>query len=125
MNEWIKYVWLKAILKKKITHFFSPHFHNLYKLIYIFFCTQQGTLKRRHHLHEAKFFWCTCERCKSNDELGTHASTLLCPKCTYGYILSTDTLNESAEWRYDHHHALYKFLRFLSVLKVAARLMFA
>ncbi|XP_070492429.1 SET domain-containing protein SmydA-8-like [Chironomus tepperi] len=61
--------------------------------------TLQGTLKRRSHLHEAKFFWCTCERCKSNDELQTHASTLLCPKCTNGFVLSTDPLNENAEWR--------------------------
>ncbi|CRL02851.1 CLUMA_CG015740, isoform A, partial [Clunio marinus] len=61
--------------------------------------TLQGTLKRRQHLNEAKFFWCICERCKSSDELSTHASTLLCPKCTYGFILSSNPLDENAEWR--------------------------
>lgn len=62
----------------------------------------QGTLKRRQHLHEAKFFWCICERCKSSDELSTHASTLLCPnvsRCENGFILSSNPLDESAEWR--------------------------
>lgn len=59
----------------------------------------QGTLKRRQHLNEAKFFWCICERCKSNDELSTHASTLLCPKCTYGFVLPVNTLDENSEWR--------------------------
>lgn len=65
----------------------------------IFFIFQQGTLKRRQHLNEAKFFWCICQRCKSSDELSTHASTLLCPKCTHGYIVSVNPLDESAEWR--------------------------
>ncbi|KAG5676267.1 hypothetical protein PVAND_006115 [Polypedilum vanderplanki] len=61
--------------------------------------TLQGTLKRRQHLHDSKFFWCTCERCKTSDELGSHASSLICPKCTHGLILSTSPLNENAEWR--------------------------
>lgn len=59
----------------------------------------QGTLKRREHLHETKFFWCCCKRCKDPTELGTHASTLLCPKCTNGFILSTDSLNQDADWK--------------------------
>lgn len=29
-----------------------------------FFIFLKGTLKRRDHLNESKFFWCTCERCK-------------------------------------------------------------
>lgn len=61
--------------------------------------TLQGTLKRRQHLHEAKFFYCSCARCKSPDELSTHASTLICPKCSYGFILSVNPLDENAEWR--------------------------
>lgn len=59
----------------------------------------QGTLKRRQHLNEAKFFWCNCERCKTSDELSTHCSTLLCPKCPHGFILSVNPLDENAEWR--------------------------
>lgn len=59
----------------------------------------QGTLKRRQHLNEAKFFWCNCERCKSSNELSTHCSTLLCPKCAHGFILSANPLDENADWR--------------------------
>lgn len=61
--------------------------------------TIKGTLKRRDHLNESKFFWCTCERCKDPTELGTHASTLLCPKCSNGFILSTEPLNQDADWK--------------------------
>lgn len=39
---------------------------------------KQGTLKRREHLHDCKFFWCCCDRCKDPKELGTNCSTLLC-----------------------------------------------
>lgn len=66
----------------------------------LWFFSPQGTLKRRQHLNEAKFFWCICERCKSPDELSTQASTLLCPKCEHGFVLSTNPLNESADWRW-------------------------
>lgn len=59
----------------------------------------QGTLKRREHLHDSKFFMCTCKRCKDPTELSTHASTLLCPKCTNGFIMSTDPLNQDAFWK--------------------------
>lgn len=64
-----------------------------------FFISIKGTLKRRDHLNESKFFWCTCKRCKDPTELGTHASTLLCPKCTNGFILSMDSLNQDADWK--------------------------
>lgn len=62
--------------------------------------TLQGTLKRRQHLQEGKFFWCQCERCSDNTELGTYASAMKCPKCmSNGLILSTDPLNENAPWK--------------------------
>lgn len=64
-----------------------------------FLCIIKGTLKRRDHLNESKFFWCSCERCKDPTELGTHASTLLCPKCTNGFILSIEPLNQDADWK--------------------------
>ena len=49
-------------------------------------------------MHEAKFFWCSCARCSSVDELGTNASTLLCPKCNKGLIVSTKPLDQDAAW---------------------------
>lgn len=60
----------------------------------------QGTLKRRDHLQECKFFWCRCARCADPTELGTHSSTIICPKCVRsGHITSTDPLDQTAGWR--------------------------
>lgn len=53
-------------------------------------------------MHEAKFFWCSCARCSSADELGTNASTLLCPKCNKGLILSSKPLDQDASWNCNH-----------------------
>lgn len=64
--------------------------------------TLQGTLKRRQHLHDGKFFWCQCERCADPSELGTYASAMLCPKCSTqsnGLILAIEPLNEKSAWK--------------------------
>lgn len=61
--------------------------------------TFQGTLKRREHLQEGKFFWCQCTRCSDPTELGTYSSAMRCPKCRDGLILSTDPLNQKAPWK--------------------------
>ncbi|XP_066992449.2 SET domain-containing protein SmydA-8 isoform X1 [Anabrus simplex] len=61
--------------------------------------TLQGTLKRREHLKESKFFDCCCRRCSDPTELGTYAGALKCPKCQPGYVLSTAPLDNSAVWR--------------------------
>ncbi|KAK9883483.1 hypothetical protein WA026_001657 [Henosepilachna vigintioctopunctata] len=37
-----------------------------------------GTLNRRQHLYETKFFWCTCSRCSDVTEFGTYFSALKC-----------------------------------------------
>ncbi|XP_040168533.1 SET domain-containing protein SmydA-8 [Anopheles arabiensis] len=58
----------------------------------------QGTLKRRQHLREEKFFSCNCRRCTDPSELGTNCSALRCTKCPRGHILPTDPLNPEAEW---------------------------
>ncbi|KAJ4438512.1 hypothetical protein ANN_14457, partial [Periplaneta americana] len=60
--------------------------------------TLQGTLKRREHLKESKFFDCTCARCSDPTELGTYAGALKCPQCA-GTVLSTAPLDREAEWR--------------------------
>lgn len=60
--------------------------------------TLQGTLKRREHLKESKFFDCACARCSDPTELGTYAGALKCPKCGTGAVLSTEPLNSDAKW---------------------------
>ncbi|XP_062556423.1 SET domain-containing protein SmydA-8 isoform X2 [Armigeres subalbatus] len=61
--------------------------------------TLQGTLKRRQHLFESKFFWCQCKRCSDPTEFGTNCSSIKCTKCPKGYILATDPLNQDADWK--------------------------
>lgn len=61
--------------------------------------TLQGTLKRRQHLYESKFFYCKCARCSDPTELGTHCSTLRCAKCPQGLVLPTDPLDQTAVWK--------------------------
>ncbi|XP_021915555.1 protein msta-like isoform X2 [Zootermopsis nevadensis] len=60
--------------------------------------TLQGTLKRRDHLKESKFFDCTCARCSDATELGTYAGALKCPQCAMGIVVSTAPLNRDADW---------------------------
>jgi hypothetical protein len=59
----------------------------------------QGTLKRRDHLKESKFFDCTCARCSDPTELGTYAGALKCPQCSTGVVLSTAPLDRDADWQ--------------------------
>lgn len=37
-----------------------------------------GTPNRRHHLHQTKFFWCSCKRCADVTEFGTYFSVVKC-----------------------------------------------
>ncbi|XP_022900337.2 SET domain-containing protein SmydA-8 [Onthophagus taurus] len=60
--------------------------------------TLQGTLKRREHLLENKFFECKCLRCKDPTELGTNLGALICPKCKRGSVLPSDPLNCESSW---------------------------
>jgi len=46
--------------------------------------TLQGTLKRRQHMRDGKFFDCICRRCADKTELGTFCSAfLVCTKFTF------------------------------------------
>lgn len=42
------------------------------------------------HLREGKYFDCTCRRCSDPTELGTHMSSLRCPRCYEGFIIPTN-----------------------------------
>ncbi|XP_068618073.1 SET domain-containing protein SmydA-8 [Battus philenor] len=56
------------------------------------------TYIRREYLLESKFFQCDCPRCADPTELSTHLSTLKCNKCDNGIILSTNPLDNDAQW---------------------------
>ncbi|CAG4960117.1 unnamed protein product [Parnassius apollo] len=56
------------------------------------------TIVRREYLLDSKFFNCDCPRCADPTELGTHLSTLKCNKCDNGIILSTNPLDNDAQW---------------------------
>ncbi|XP_034250401.1 SET domain-containing protein SmydA-8 isoform X2 [Thrips palmi] len=61
--------------------------------------TIQGTLKRREHLKESKFFDCCCPRCSDPTELGTMCSALVCPRCGRPAVLPVDPLKADSPWR--------------------------
>ena len=42
-------------------------------------CPELGSVARRGHFPTTWFFDCTCSRCSSPTELGSHLSSLLCP----------------------------------------------
>lgn len=65
-----------------------------------------GTLARRTHLLEAKFFACNCKRCSDPTELETFIGAFRCSKCATreNYfdgpkMLSTAPLDDNATWR--------------------------
>ncbi|RZF49126.1 hypothetical protein LSTR_LSTR008412 [Laodelphax striatellus] len=60
--------------------------------------TLHGTMRRREHLRAAKFFDCICARCSDPTEMGTNMSSLNCPKCTKGTVISTKPLDDRADW---------------------------
>ncbi len=47
------------------------------------------------YFQESKYFDCTCQRCSSPTELGSHFSTLLCQAChdPDGLVTPKDPLN--------------------------------
>ncbi|XP_036329154.1 SET domain-containing protein SmydA-8 isoform X1 [Rhagoletis pomonella] len=61
--------------------------------------TLNGTAQRQEHLKTGKFFTCECKRCKDPTELGTNFSTFKCSKCEDGWLLPTDPLDSSCDWK--------------------------
>lgn len=59
-----------------------------------------GTVNRRHHLKQAKFFWCRCQRCCDPTELGTMMSAVNCVRCMdqcrAGFLLPPPPLSDVA-----------------------------
>ncbi|XP_037916547.1 histone-lysine N-methyltransferase ASHR1-like isoform X2 [Hermetia illucens] len=58
-----------------------------------------STLQRRDELKNAKFFWCSCQRCSDPTEFDTFCNALRCPKCSKSSVLPTDPLDQKAPWR--------------------------
>ncbi|KMQ84548.1 protein isoform a [Lasius niger] len=50
-----------------------------------------GTLERREHLREGKYFECECPLCEDPYELQSHLSSVLCPRCKEGFVGMQDT----------------------------------
>ncbi|XP_058056982.1 SET domain-containing protein SmydA-8 [Anopheles bellator] len=64
--------------------------------------TLTGTVARQSILKASKFFTCLCARCVDPTELGTHFSSLLCSKCVGGLVVSTNPIDEQADWKCGH-----------------------
>lgn len=61
------------------------------------------TPARRCQLYKTKHFWCKCERCKDNTEMGTKLSALKCVnKECVGILLPTSPLDPKCEWCCDN-----------------------
>lgn len=69
------------------------------KLYTVYTYTLTGTSTRQAALKSSKYFTCRCPRCLDPTELGTHFSSLKCQKCDNGLIISSDPLDDEAEWK--------------------------
>lgn len=58
-----------------------------------------NTLSRRLHLKSSKHFWCDCERCQDASEFGTLFSAMKCLKCSAGYVVSLNPVQQDSPWR--------------------------
>ncbi|XP_012268041.2 SET domain-containing protein SmydA-8-like [Athalia rosae] len=63
-----------------------------------------GTVERRESLRKGKYFECSCELCSDPYELGSHLSSLVCPRCRKGYVvnqnpLCVDPYGQEAKWQ--------------------------
>ncbi|CAL8110308.1 unnamed protein product [Orchesella dallaii] len=58
----------------------------------------EGTTERREVLEDHYFFLCSCKRCSDPTEFGTYFSSLKCPDCPSGYLLSENPLDTFANW---------------------------
>ena len=60
-----------------------------------------GTMNRKLHLRETKFFTCSCLRCTDPSELKTFFSSLKCPSCpiqNQGFLLAKNPLLDGSPW---------------------------
>jgi len=65
-----------------------------------------GTSFRRRKLFKNWYFKCLCERCKDPTELGSHLSSLMCPKCPE-ILTQSDPLEDDSPWKCPVHNFVY------------------
>ena len=53
-----------------------------------------------------RYFKCLCERCKDPTELGSHLSSLMCPKCPE-ILTQSDPLEDDSPWKCPVHNFVY------------------
>ncbi|KAL7287967.1 hypothetical protein TKK_0018023 [Trichogramma kaykai] len=56
-----------------------------------------GTIERREHLREGKYFRCDCRVCLDPLEAGSHASCLVCPRCRRDWVAPREDTLKSDE----------------------------
>ena len=61
-----------------------------------------GTAPRRGKLLRNWYFSCSCARCRDPTELGSHLSSLVCPKCELA-MTQSDPLDPESPWRCPRH----------------------
>jgi len=66
-----------------------------------------GTIMRQTKLQKNWYFKCSCERCSDPTELGSHLSSLRCPKCDNGFLTQVSPLNPESPWKCSVHNFLY------------------
>ncbi|CAL4082978.1 unnamed protein product [Meganyctiphanes norvegica] len=54
-----------------------------------------GSRQRRKHLLLTKLFLCMCSRCVDPSEMGTHVSSIMCPKCSDGLLVPPENAKEA------------------------------
>ncbi|CAG9832602.1 unnamed protein product [Diabrotica balteata] len=59
----------------------------------------QGSLDRREHLREGKYFECSCKRCLDPTELDTNISSIKCHLCPEGFVKSVKPSDPKSEWK--------------------------
>lgn len=71
-----------------------------------------GTAERREYLREGKYFECECSVCKDPYELGSHLSTIKCPRCKEGNVGAQNPLRakpyeRNSKWQCDKCRRTY------------------
>ena len=61
-----------------------------------------GTAPRRRKLLRNWYFSCSCPRCRDPTELGSHLSSLVCPKCDLA-MTQVEPLDPDSPWRCPRH----------------------
>lgn len=65
-------------------------------------------MKDSYH-NASRYFKCFCDRCQDPSELGSHLSTLKCPKCESdsGFMMQQNPTQEDSPWRCNIHNFVY------------------